>query len=144
MNFGGKIVILYLGFVALIVTLVVLCFKQDVELVSADYYDQEIQFQDKIDATNNEKMLESTIQHIVFKDEIVLHVDSALLTGDFDGTIKFFRPSDSKMDKEYKMDFKNNEQTISNKALSHGTYKLQLSWTSNQKKYFKEEVIFIN
>ncbi len=144
MNFGGKIVILYLSFVTLIVTLVVMCFKQDVELVSTDYYDQEIKFQDKINASNNEKQLENSIQHIVYKNEIILRVDSALLTKDFTGTITFFRPSDSKMDKAYKMEFKNNEQKINSKALSHGIYKLQLSWESNKKQYFKEDVISIN
>ena len=36
------------------------------------------------------------------------------------------------------------EQIIEAKELIHGAYKLQLSWTSNQKNYFKEEVIFIN
>lgn len=144
MNFGGKIVILYLSFVALIVTLVVMCFKQDVELVSADYYDQEIKFQDKIDASNNEKQLKHSIEHLVSKDEIILKADSVLLSKDFSGTITFFRPSDSKMDKEYKMDFRNSEQVINSKALRHGTYKLQLSWTNDRKQYFKEEVIFIN
>jgi len=144
MNFGGKIAILYLSFVTLIITLVVMCFKQDVELVSADYYDQEIRFQDKIEAGNNEKQLANSIQHRVLKDEIILKVDSVLLTKDFTGTILFFRPSNSKMDKEYKMEFKNNEQKINSKALTHGAYKLQLSWVSNQKHYFKEEVIFIN
>jgi hypothetical protein len=144
MNFGGKIVILYLGFVALIVTLVVMCFKQDVELVSADYYDQEIKFQDKIEACNNEKQLLKSIQHDISEEAIVLRIDSALLTKDFTGTIILFRPSDSKMDKEYKMAFRNNEQKIDSRELAHGAYKLQLSWVSNQKHYFKEDVIFIN
>jgi hypothetical protein len=144
MNFGGKIVILYLSFVALIVGLVVMCFKQDVELVSADYYDQEIKFQDRIEACNNEKQLPKSIQHRVSEDAIILRIDSALLTKDFNGTVILFRPSNSKMDKEYKMEFKDNEQKINSKALAHGAYKLQLSWVSNRKRYFKEEVIFIN
>lgn len=144
MNFGGKIVVLYLGFVALIVSLVVMCFRQDVELVSADYYDQEIKFQEKIEAGNNERQLANSIQHRISGDGIVLTIDSTLLTKDFNGTIILFRPSNSKMDKEYKMEFKNKEQKIDSKVLVHGAYKLQLSWVSNQKHYFKEDVIFIN
>ncbi len=42
------------------------------------------------------------------------------------------------------MNFVNNEQIIETKELIHGAFKLQLSWTSNEKNYFKEEVIFIN
>jgi len=144
MNFGGKIVILYLSFVALILTLVFNCYSMDVDLVSTDYYAQELNFQQKINATNNEKDLKSSITHTLNDKSITLSIDSALLSSDFSGTINFFRPSDSKKDVELKMNFVNNEQVIDTKQLSHGAYKLQLSWTSNQKKYFKEEVIFIN
>lgn len=144
MNFGNKIVILYLSFVSLIVTLVTLCYKQDVELVSSDYYAQEIQFQEKIDASTNAKNSAYTINHLVSKKEIILTADSTLLSEDFKGTIILFRPSDSKMDVSYVMNFKNQQQIIETKALTHGVYKLQLSWVSNSVPYFKEEVIFIN
>ena len=77
-------------------------------------------------------------------NEITLTADSSLLSADFEGTIHFFRPSDSSKDIHLKMNFVNNTQAIDSKQLVHGAYKLQLSWTSNQKKYFKEEVIFIN
>ena len=42
------------------------------------------------------------------------------------------------------MNFINNEQVINTNQLIHGAYKLQLTWTSNQKNYFKEDIIFIN
>lgn len=144
MNFGGKIVILYLSFVALILTLVFNCYSMDVDLVSSDYYAQEINFQQKINATNNEKDLKSSITHAINGKSIILNIDSALLSNDFKGTVTFFRPSDSKKDVSLKMNFINNEQVIDAKNLIHGAYKLQLSWTSNQKDYFKEDVIFIN
>jgi hypothetical protein len=144
MNFGGRIVVLYLSFVALIVTLVVMSYGQKVELVSDDYYAQEMKFQDKIDAINNEKSLVGSIHHSINGNEITLIADSSLLSNDFEGTIHFFRPSDSSKDIQLKMNFVNNTQAIDSKQLIHGAYKLQLSWTSNQKKYFKEDVIFIN
>lgn len=143
MNFGGKIVILYLSFVALILTLVFNCYSMDVDLVSTDYYAQELNFHQKINATNNEKDLKSSITHVINGKSIILSIDSTLLSNDFNGTVTFFRPSDSKKDVSFKMNFTNNEQVIDAKDLIHGAYKLQLSWTSNQKKYFKEDVIFI-
>lgn len=144
MNFGVKITILYLSFVGLILTLVFMCFRQNVELVSKDYYAQEIKFQNKINATNNEKNLTGSINHSVNGKEIILTIDSTLVSEDFQGTINFFRPSDSSKDFQVKMNFTNNEQVISGNELIHGTYKLQLSWVSNKTNYFKEEVIFIN
>lgn len=144
MNFGGKIVILYLSFVALILTLVFNCYSMDVDLVSSDYYAQEINFQQKINAINNEKQLIKSITHNLNNKNIVFEIDSALITKDFNGTITFFRPSDSKKDIKLKMNFNKNQQVIETKQLVHGVYKIQLSWTSNQKNYFKEDVIFIN
>ena len=144
MHFGKKITILYLSFVALIVTMVVMCFGQKVELVSDDYYAQELQFQDKITAVNNEKALVGSINHFVDSKAITLTLDSNLLNSNIQGTITFFRPSDSSKDLKVKMNFINGEQVIDNTALIHGAYKLQLNWVSNKKDYFKEEVIFIN
>jgi nitrogen fixation protein FixH len=144
MNFGGKITVLYLSFVGLILTLVFMCFRQNVELVSKDYYAQEIKFQDKINATNNEKDLAGSISHSINGKEIVLTIDSALLSKDFEGTVNFFRPSDSSKDIQVKMNFVNLEQIINTNVLIRGTYKLQLSWVSNHTTYFKEEIIFIN
>lgn len=145
MNFGGKIVILYLSFVGLILTLVFMSYGQKVDLVSSDYYAQEINFQQKINATNNEKSFAGeSITHSMNGNSIILKIDSTLLSSDFNGTITFFRPSDSSKDVQMKMNFVNNQQIIDTKDLIHGAYKLQLSWTSNQKNYFKEEFIFIN
>jgi nitrogen fixation protein FixH len=144
MNFGGKIVVLYVSFVGLILTLVFMSYGQKVELVSTDYYAQEINFQQKINAINNEKSLSGkSISHSINGNSVILKIDSTLASSDLYGSVKFFRPSDSSEDVEIKMNFTNNEQIIDAKNLIHGTYKLQLSWTSNQKKYFKEDVIFI-
>jgi len=144
MNFGSKITVLYLSFVGLILTLVFMCFGQKVELVSKDYYAQELKFQDKINAINNEKSLPNSINHSLNGKTIILSVDSTLLSKDFEGTVNFFRPSDSSKDIKLKLNFNNLEQIIDGTKLIHGAYKMQLTWVSNNKNYFKEEVIFIN
>jgi nitrogen fixation protein FixH len=143
MNFGVKITILYLSFVGLILTLVFMAYGHKVELVSKDYYAQELKYQDKIDAMNNANALEKSISHMVNKDAIELEINSDLLTSDFSGTIYFFRPSDSEKDKQIKMNFTTNKQIIPANELSRGAYKMQLTWTAGNKQYFKEEVIFV-
>ncbi len=144
MSWSKKITILYLSFVTLIVTLVVLCFGQKVELESKDYYAQELKFQDKINAISNEKRLATSISHVVHGNAVILKADSSVITSDFKGNVNFFRPSDSSKDLNVKMNFVNNEQVISTSGMSHGVYRMQLSWESEGKTYFKEEVIFIN
>lgn len=144
MNFGVKITLLYLSFVVLILTLVFMSFNQKVELVSKDYYAQEIAFQDKIISINNERSLNGSIYNEIKGKEITLTIDSTLYRKDLEGTIVLFRPSDSSKDLKIKMNFNHCKQIINDPSLIHGTYKLQLSWVSNHTNYFKEEVIFIN
>lgn len=143
MNFGVKITILYLSFVGLILTLVFLAYGHKVELVSKDYYAQELKYQDKIDAINNANALDKSISHQVNKNAIALEINPELLTPDFSGTVYFFRPSDSEKDKQVKMVFNENKQVIPTLELIRGAYKMQLTWTSGNKNYFKEEVIFV-
>ena len=144
MNFGKKITVLYLFFVALITTMVMMCFGQKVELVSDDYYAKELKFQDQITAVNNEKELNKSINHYFNKKTITLILDSNLMNCNLQGTVTFFRPSDSSKDLKIKMNFKNGKQIIDKNNLLRGVYKLQLNWTSNGKNYYKEDEIFIN
>ena len=144
MNFGVKITILYLSFVALILTLVFLCYGQKQDLVSKDYYAQELKYQDKIDAVNNSNALPNSISHKVVGSTIVISVNDSLPLNNFSGIINFFRPSDASKDVQLKMAFVNNQQIIDKRALQHGSYKMQLSWENDGKKYYKEEVIFID
>lgn len=143
MNFGTKITILYLSFVALILTLVFLSFGQKQDLVSKDYYAQELKYQDKLDAINNTNALANSIEHKVEGSSIILNINPELMNSTFSGNINFFRPSDASKDMNLKMNFANNQQIIDTKSLIRGTYKMQLSWKSNGKNFFKEEVIFI-
>lgn len=143
MNFGVKITILYLGFVGLILTLVFMSYGHKVELVSKDYYAQELKYQDKIDAMNNANSLNTSIDHRVEGKNITLTINPELVTNDFSGTVNFFRPSDSSLDVNMAMNFNNNTQVIPTDKLKHGSYKMQLTWKSGGKNYFKEEVIFI-
>ncbi len=144
MSWGIRIVVLYLSFVALIVTLVVLCYGQKVELVSKDYYKQELQYQDRIDAINNANSLTSTIEHALNGNKVTLNVSSEFLNAGYKGTVNFFRPSDSA--KDFKVDLKfdaDGKQIIESDKFEKGLYIMQLSWIACDKNYFKEQVITI-
>lgn len=144
MSWGFRITILYLSFVALIVTLVVLCYGQKVELVSKDYYKQELQYQDRIDAINNANSATNTINYSIGSKEVTLSVSPEFLQGGYKGTVNFFRPSDSSKDFNAELKFDaGGKQIIASNKLEKGLYKMQLSWESGGKNYFKEQVITI-
>ena len=55
MNWGKKVLFLYLGFAGLMTFMVIMSFRQKTDLVTTDYYAEELIFQQQIDASNNAK-----------------------------------------------------------------------------------------
>ncbi len=143
-SWGIKIAVLYIGFVVLIGVLVFKSMNQKVDLVSPDYYEKELKFQDKINAQNNANALTQPIQYQVEGKSISLFFPETMVNNSFGGEVLFFRPSDSAKDIKVQLapDAKNKQLIISS-LFEHGEYKMQLSWHSGGKEYYKEETIFI-
>lgn len=145
MSWGIRITVLYLSFVALILTLVFVTTKNKEELESKDYYAQELDYQNKIEAIKNANALASPINYEVVGKTVNINVPVELQSKDFKGEIYFFRPSDSS--KDVKLAFNidaNGKVSITESKLVKGVYKMKITALSNAKKYIKEEVININ
>jgi hypothetical protein len=113
------------------------------ELVAKDYYAQELKYQDRINAIDNEKRLAKSIDVSIQEKNILISFPGETAK-DFSGEIIFFRPSDASKDVMIKMAFdKSGAQLISKNILAKGVYKLCLSWKSGNKNYYKEQVINI-
>ncbi|MCC6372945.1 MAG: FixH family protein [Bacteroidia bacterium] len=144
MNWGVKITVLYLGFVALILTLAFTCFGQKVELESKDYYAKELKFQNQIDASGNANSLTQPIEHQVIGRSVELNLPKEILNADLKGSINFLRPSDSSKDKLFELrPDSSGKQVLSDNTFIKGVYKMQISFVSNGKSYYKEDVVFL-
>ncbi len=144
LNWGKKILILYLGFVGIIVTLVTICFQNKTELEYKDYYARELKFQDQIDANNNALALSAPIEYAVEQSSVLISIPKEINTKDLEGTIHFLRPSDASMDKTFVLDPDDSgSQLIKKGQLSSGVYKMRIACKSNSIEYFKEAIIKI-
>lgn len=142
-SWGYKITILYVCFVILIVSLVYTSVHNKEELVSADYYQQELRYQQRIEAMNNANSTEEPITYHVEGRKVTLSFPISLVKG-ISGEILFYRPSDATKDFKVNMHpASDGTQVIKGKTFTHGAYKMQLSWKFCNKNYFKEELIFI-
>jgi len=141
-NWGVRIVILYVGFVALIVTLVILSSSVNNELESKDYYAKELAFQDKINATQNENKLNHSINYEIIGRDFILDFNVSDLNPTLSGTVFFYRPSETALDKEYPIKFdKSGKQIINLSQFKNGVYIVQINWVNNSIKYYKEGTI---
>ena len=122
--------------------LVTVCVTQDVNLVSKDYYNDELAYQDQIKRINNTAGLA--------RKPIVTKINGDALAIAFDkqfniqnGHVKFFCPSDPKKDKDFKLETSDNSQLFNTSLFGKGMYKLKLLWVMDGKEFYYEEIINI-
>jgi hypothetical protein len=138
--------IIYGVFVLVLVGFVIFSSFNTVDLVSHDYYRQEIAYQDQIDRIKRTKQLEQPLawQYDREKKLIVFQFPDSLETGKIRGTIHFFRPSDATRDRvaEIRPDA-SNRQIFSTSEISDGFWRIKLSWKYDNQEYFDEFAVYI-
>ena len=119
--------------------------SQNIDLVSPDYYAQELKFQDKIDGQNNMNSLTEQIVCSVDDNNLMIQFPKALNNSETTGEVLIYRPSDASLD--VKTAFKPDTsglQKIETASFKRGSYKIQVSCAAAGKNYFFEQDIFIN
>jgi hypothetical protein len=142
MNFGNWIVVAFILFAIFIATLVTVCVRQDVSLVSKDYYKEELGYQEQIHRLNNTASLAA---------KPVIKVVNQTLQVKFNqpekienGELKLFCPSNAKMDRIFTVTTSNETtRTFDINSLQKGMYRAKLFWKMNGKEFYQEEVIYI-
>jgi hypothetical protein len=113
-----------------------------VELESKDYYAKELAFQGQLDATNNANALDVSIEHKVKDMSVEISFPKEVQNTDFKGSAKLYRPSDSSLDRDFNLKpDAAGKCVLSSEAFVKGVYKLQVTFFSNGKNYYKEDVI---
>ena len=139
MDWGKGILLTIIGFVAVIITMVVISVRMDgIELVTENYYEQEIKYQDQIDKENLTLELGETVMRY---DDDTQSVVLDLPRGS-KGQLQLFRPSDSSLDQIFTFEAKADQATvIPVQNLKSGYWKFQLSWSVGGKEYYEEKKI---
>ncbi|HET6225561.1 MAG TPA: FixH family protein [Bacteroidia bacterium] len=144
-NWGIKITVLYLGFVALIITLVSMAARQNVDLVSKDYYEQELKFQQKLDKINRSKALSEALTWELKNKTLLLKIPKQFREKKVEGSIYFFRPSDASLDMNIALvPDTSSVIPVRINQLKKGLYKMQINWQSDKVEYYNEGIIQIN
>ncbi len=141
MTWGTKIIIAFGCFITLIISMVVISMRQDVNLVAADYYVQEIAYQDQIDRIKNHNELEDlTLTHHKGKKRIVIeYVQNDEITGE----VLFFRPSDASKDMKYRLTLSGNQQVFNTAEMQPGLWKIKVNWKRGEQEYYHEKTVVL-
>lgn len=142
MNWGIKIIFSFAIFAIGIITMVYISFSKNADLVNANYYEQEIKYQQHIDLLRDSKS---------FNEKVVLNVEADTITISLPSTnsaapveINFYRSSDAKKDFKVKLE-KNamNIYKIYGGDMAKGQWKVSIRIKENDNMLFSEKTIFL-
>jgi hypothetical protein len=144
-NWGIGIALICIGFVLLCVITTIIFMNQNVELVSNNYYDNEIKYQDNINTLKRTRDFHADVKIECSGSLITLQFPSFLNSKAKSGNIHFFRPSGEKNDfKVSVLADSNGSQIINSGGLIKGLWKVGVDWKSDNKRFYSEKSILIN
>ncbi len=143
-NWGYKIAAVYLVFVAGIVYMVVQASRQTVDLVTTDYYAQEIQYQQRIDETANAKGLSAPLEVQFSQGVLIVSFPKEFAGKKINGELLLYCPADARKDLVRNITTENNTMKLSLPEQNQGFHQLQVKWEVEGVKYFAEQNLTIN
>lgn len=143
-NWGLKLAIVYLSFMAGILTLVFKAKGQKVDLVTQDYYKQELAFSQKLEATRNATGLPTPVVIEYLEGQVNVSFPAECLQSNMTGQITLYCPSDASRDRSVVIGpNQDGLQSIMVNDLPNGLYLAKVDWKMNDLQYYTEKAIDI-
>jgi len=132
----------FMGYIAMFVYKAM---QQDVGLVSKDYYQQEIAYQDRIESVRRTQALgDVMLNYSTDTKSILLQMPATYKGMSLNGTITLFRPSNDQLDKEVPLQLgRDQSQLIETGDMESGLWKVRVSFTDGKAEYYTEKSIQI-
>ena len=145
-NWGTGIALALGAFMIFILSFVYKTFtndKYDHHLVSEEYYKDEVNYQQEIDAIANAKKLSEPIRLKNTEKGILITFPSDVVSKKVIGTINFQRASDVMLDFNLPINLMENKFLIPDEKLARGLYNVKIDWSVDTSKYlFKEKYTY--
>ena len=143
MNWGKKILLVYVTFVLGILFMVYKSSSQKTDLVTTDYYAKELKYQDKIDEMGRVSSLSAPVVFEVKDNELIIQFPKDFAGRQLTGEAVLYCPSDE--NKDLKKDFSVMDQPLKIElpSTTKGLHELHLSWKQGNVTYYFEKKIFI-
>lgn len=144
-NWGTGILITIIVFMIITISTVLFLMNQDVDLVATDYYNKGIQHQEQIDRVNRTNEMDDAVQINPENGLVRLVFPKSFAEKNINGTIQFYRPSDSKKDFSLPISIDTSaQQMVPTQNLDKGYWTVKLNWTQDSVEYYKESSFVIN
>lgn len=142
LNWGFGIFAFYTAFVVFILYLVFRSSQEQVDLVTEDYYEQELNYQNVIIKKNNAIELDTGLSYTINKMKVALVFPPN--QEDIEGGITFYRASNKSFDKDFVIELDGeNRMNVDLESSPLGLYKMMVNWKADSIDYFVEKDIYL-
>jgi hypothetical protein len=142
-NWGFGVGLAYILFALATIGFVAFAMTRSVDLVSDDYYAQSLRLDARMQAERNTRALRpapSVVQTAARTALLSLPLEQAAATA---GTLTLYRPSDATADRVLPLGLDSKgRQHVSLEGLVHGSWILQVSWSTGGRDYYFEQPVF--
>jgi nitrogen fixation protein FixH len=110
------------------------------DLVNQNYYDQELKYQDQIDAAGRAQAAGATVEYLPAAGQVRLILPVAQLARQFSGTVTLYRANNPALDRELPLAPRaDGTQSIDAAQLVPGPWQLRAAWTASGQGYFLDK-----
>ena len=145
-NWGTGIVLAFIGFITFIMYFVItmnFSDKYNHDLVTEDYYNVELAYQDEIDKLNNSKLLKENISWAKTSEGLRIQFPQNFDFNKITGHVFLYRPSNKHLDFETPISLSESYLLVPDKRLLDGRWNITIDWQYNGKNYlFKKEISY--
>ncbi len=144
LNWGTGIVVAFIGFIVFILYFIITMSVDDNynhDLVTEDYYAEELTYQKDINKLKNAKNLLQNITYKKTEEGLTIMFPSNIDFKKISGKVFLYRPSNKQLDYESTISLSNPLLLIPDSRLLDGRWNIKIDWQYNGKSYlFKEPI----
>jgi hypothetical protein len=145
LNWGHKLVLVFIVFAGMMLFLAYKCVQTNFDLVSKEYYKDELVYQQVIDGSNRANNLSEKVLLVQQEKNIILSLPGEMKGLKTSGNILFYYPADAHRDRKIELTVSTDAtQVIPTKDFMPGNYTAKISWTANDKFYYSEQPVSIH
>ena len=143
MNWGHKIIGVFIIFVAGMLLLVYKSSKQNNDLVTEDYYGKELIYQQKIDEAKRTASLSAPVNIKLISQQLIITFPNDFAGKKINGDATLYFPADETKDIQQQFSVTGGVVNITVPASYHGLHYVKINWAVEGVKYYYEHKIII-
>jgi hypothetical protein len=143
-NWGVGLTIFMVLFMTFILSIVIRTSFLQTDLYAEDYYQQELNYQEEIDAKNISVQFDKSFYLTQSTKEVFVHFDELKNWEQLNGKLYFYRPNNAELDRSIAFVPQDGIQLISKEHFKTGEYEVKLTWKEGEQTYQVEKTVYID